>query len=53
MVRGILNVVGVGPGKSMLDPMMGSGTVLIEAALLGADSVGFDISPFCAFMTET
>lgn len=53
MVRGILNVVGVGPGKTVLDPMMGSGTVLIEAALLGADSVGFDISPFCAFMTET
>jgi hypothetical protein len=53
MVRGILNVIGVGPGKTVLDPMMGSGTVLIEAALLGADAVGVDISPFCAFMTET
>ncbi|WP_295540323.1 DNA methyltransferase [uncultured Thiohalocapsa sp.] len=53
MVRGILNVIGVGPGKTVLDPMMGSGTVPIEAALLGADAIGVDISPFCAFMTET
>lgn len=53
MVRGILNGIGVGPGKTVLDPMMGSGTVPIEAALLGADAVGIDISPFCAFMTET
>jgi len=36
----MLNLVGVGSGKTVLDPMMGSGRVLIEAALLGADSVG-------------
>jgi SAM-dependent methyltransferase len=53
MVRGILNAIGVGPGKTVLDPMMGSGTVPIEASLLGARSIGIDISPFCAFMTET
>jgi len=53
MVRGILNVIGVGPGQTVLDPMMGSGTVPIEASLLGANAIGIDISPFCAFMTET
>jgi hypothetical protein len=53
MVRGILNAVGVGPGQTVLDPMMGSGTVPIEASLLGARAIGIDISPFCAFMSET
>lgn len=53
MVRGILNAIGVVPGDVVLDPMMGSGTVLIETSLLGAQSIGFDISPFCVFMTDT
>jgi ubiquinone/menaquinone biosynthesis C-methylase UbiE len=53
MVRGILNAIGISPGQTVLDPMMGSGTVPIEASLLGAHSIGIDISPFCAFMTET
>lgn len=53
MVRGILNAIAVGPGKTVLDPMMGSGTTLIEASLLDVRSIGFDISPFCVFMTET
>lgn len=53
MVRGILNAIGVGPGRTVLDPMMGSGTVPIEASLLGARALGIDVSPFCVFMTET
>lgn len=53
MVRGILNAVGVGPGQTVLDPMMGSGTVPIEASLLGARAIGIDVSPFCVFMAET
>lgn len=53
MVRGILNVIGVRPGQTVLDPMMGSGTVPIEASLLGARGLGLDISPFCVFMTNT
>lgn len=53
MVRGILNAIGIGPGDAVLDPMMGSGTTLIEASLLGAQAIGFDLSPFCVFMTET
>ncbi len=50
MVKGILNVMGLRPGETVLDPMMGSGTTLVEATLMGIDSVGFDASPFCQFM---
>lgn len=33
------------PGEMVLDPMMGSGTALVEAALLGRRAVGVDIDP--------
>ena len=32
--------------------MMGSGTVLIEAVLMGINAVGCDVSPFCRFMSQ-
>jgi hypothetical protein len=44
--------MGLRPGDTLLDPMMGSGTALIEASLMGIKSVGFDVSPFCRFMTQ-
>lgn len=50
MVRGILNAMGLRPGETVLDPMMGSGTTIVEASLMGIDSIGFDVSPFCQFM---
>ncbi len=52
MIKGILNVMGLKPGDTVLDPMMGSGTVLIEASLMGIHSVGVDASPFCQFMAQ-
>lgn len=52
MVKGLLNAMGLKPGDRVLDPMMGSGTVLIEARLMGVSSVGIDASPFCRFMTQ-
>lgn len=33
------------PGDSVLDPMMGSGTTVLEAFLTGRQGVGFDIDP--------
>jgi hypothetical protein len=48
-----MNVMGLKPGDTVLDPMMGSGTVLVEASLMGIRSVGIDASPFCRFMTQT
>jgi len=53
MIKGLLNVMGLKPGETVLDPMMGSGTVLIEARLMGIESVGIDASPFCRFMAQS
>lgn len=52
MVKALINIMGLEPGEIILDPMMGSGTVLIEACLLEIKSVGIDASPFCRFMTQ-
>lgn len=53
MVRGILNVIGVTKGDTVLDPMMGSGTLPVEASVMGIDAIGLDASPFCVFIGET
>ncbi len=53
MIKGILNIMRLRPGQdTVLDPMMGSGTVLVEAALLGIKAIGIDINPFCALMSN-
>ncbi len=52
MIKGLINVMGLKPGETVLDPMMGSGTVLIEARLMGINSFGIDASPFCRFMAQ-
>jgi hypothetical protein len=52
LIKAILNIIGVKKGDTVLDPMCGSGTTNIEAALLGVDSVASDVSPFCRLMTE-
>lgn len=52
MVKALLNVMGLKPGDVVMDPMMGSGTTLIEATLMGINSIGLDTSPFCRFMTQ-
>ncbi|HHW41240.1 MAG TPA: hypothetical protein GXX19_08850 [Syntrophomonadaceae bacterium] len=52
MIKGLMNVMGLKPGDTVLDPMMGSGTVLIEARLMGIKSIGIDASPFCRFMVQ-
>lgn len=52
MIRALINIMQVKPGELLLDPMMGSGTSLIESAIMGIPSYGVDISPFCAFMAQ-
>ena len=53
MIKGIINVMGLKPGDSVLDPMAGSGTVPVEAVMMGMTAFGVDRSPFCRFMAQT
>jgi DNA modification methylase len=53
MIKGLINIMGLKPGDTVLDPMMGSGTTLVEASLMGICSIGIDASPFCRFMAQT
>lgn len=52
LIKGLLNILEVKTGDLLLDPMAGSGTANIEAALLGINSIACDISPFCQFMIK-
>ncbi len=53
MIKGLLNVMGLKHGDTVLDPMMGSATVPVEACLMGINAIGIDASPFCRFMGQT
>ncbi|NMB98960.1 MAG: hypothetical protein GYA35_01635 [Thermoanaerobaculaceae bacterium] len=52
LIKGILNVLKIQPGEIVLDPMCGSGTLNIEASLIGVESIGIDKSPFCVLMSK-
>ena len=53
LIKGLLNIIGIQEGETVLDPMAGSGTTNIEASLIGINSIAVDISPFCQLMTKT
>ncbi len=42
LARALVNMVGAGPDARILDPMCGTGGILIEAGLVGARVVGLD-----------
>ena len=42
LARALANVVGTGPKKTIVDPMCGTGGILVEAGLLGARVIGLD-----------
>jgi len=52
MIRALLNIIGLNPGDTVLDPFIGSGTTAIEAQLLGVNCVGIDISPLCVLQSK-
>lgn len=52
LIKGIINVIGIKPGDTLLDPMMGSGTACIEAQMMGINTIGYDMSPFCYLMAS-
>jgi len=39
-------------GTTILDPMVGSGTTLVEARLLGRNAIGFDIDPMACLIAQ-
>lgn len=40
------------PGDTVLDPMMGSGTTVLEAYMAGRRAVGFDIDPLAVIISK-
>ncbi len=42
LARMLVNIAGVSSGRLLLDPFCGSGTILGEALLMGADCIGVD-----------
>ena len=52
LIKALINIMGIQKGETILDPMCGSGTANIEAALMGISSYAIDLSPFCQFMTR-
>jgi site-specific DNA-methyltransferase (cytosine-N4-specific) len=53
LVRALLNIGRIRAGMTILDPMCGSGTTLVEASLFGCESIGMDINPLSVFMSRT
>ena len=53
LIKGLINILGIDKGDWILDPMAGSGTTNIEAALMGINSYAIDVSPFCQLMART
>ena len=53
LIKGLINILSIQKGEIILDPMAGSGTTNVEAALMGINSKAIDVSPFCQFMIKT
>ncbi|GBD11213.1 hypothetical protein HRbin23_00865 [bacterium HR23] len=52
MVKSLINFMGVTGDGIVLDPFLGSGTTLIECALLGVPSVGVEINPALCIVSQ-
>jgi len=52
LIKAIINIIGVKPKEILLDPMMGSGTTLVEAVLMGIHAIGIELNPFTALMSK-
>ncbi|HVC27404.1 MAG TPA: hypothetical protein VND40_04515 [Nitrososphaerales archaeon] len=42
--RALVNLSGVQPGEAFMDPFCGTGSLLIEASIIGAEPLGIDIA---------
>jgi putative RNA methylase family UPF0020 len=53
IVRSLLNHAETAPGSLVVDPLVGSGTTTLEAALMEMPSVGIDRNPLAALIART
>ncbi len=52
MIKAVMNLMGLRPGETVLDPMAGCGTTSIEASIMGVNSIAVELSPFACLMTR-
>jgi len=52
MIKAIINFIGTSGDDVILDPFMGSGTTLIEASVIGTNSVGIEINPALCIVSQ-
>lgn len=52
IVHALLNILGANEGDTILDPFCGSGTTLVESAIHGFSSYGFDINPLAVQLAK-
>ena len=50
MIKAVMNIIGLKPGETVLDPMVGCATTCIEAAIIGVNSIGVEPNPFACLM---
>jgi hypothetical protein len=53
LCRSLINIAAIETGGLVLDPFMGSGTTLVECAVSGIDSIGFDLNPLAHLIAST
>jgi len=52
MIKAVMNIMGLQPGNTVLDPMAGCGTTAIEANIMGINAITCDLNPFTCLMTR-
>lgn len=52
LVKALMNIAKMPAHGSVLDPMCGSGTTLVEAKLAGHTALGVDMNPLSVFLTS-
>ena len=52
MVKAIINFMGASNNDIVLDPFMGSGTTLIEASIVGTNSIGIEVNPALCIVSQ-
>lgn len=52
VVRGLINILGLKEGQTLLDPFCGSGTALVEGCQNGLHVSGTDLNPFAVFLSN-